>query len=77
MHTLCVVVTPSKSTVICHTYTSIIKTISSNFCVWLYGEFTNIEKSLSQTEQNLTDLALFCKQMRLLDDLSKYWVGLC
>lgn len=76
MYTLCVFVTPPKSTVLFHTYTSIIKTVSSNLCVWLYGKFTSIEKSLSQTEQNLTDPALFCKQEKLLDDFLKYWVRL-
>lgn len=53
-------------------YTNMIKTVSSNLCVCLYGEFTSIEKSLGQTEQNLTDPAFFCKQKRLLDDLLKY-----
>jgi len=72
MYTLCVFVTPSKSTILFHTYTSIIKPVSSNLCVWLYGEFTSIEKSLSQTEQNLTDPTLFYKQKRLLNGLLKY-----
>lgn len=72
MCTSCVFVTPSKSTVLFHMYTNMIKTVSSNLCVCLYGEFTSIEKSLGQTEQNLTDPAFFCKQKRLLDDLLKY-----